>query len=59
MTVKRPPASALRSLLSSEAGSGIVLMAAAAIALVIANSPLAPAYSHTLHLDVGPLSLLH
>jgi len=34
-------------------------MAAAAIALVIANSPLAPAYSHTLHLDVGPLSLLH
>ena len=34
-------------------------MAAAAIALLIANSPLASAYFDALHLEVGPLSLLH
>jgi NhaA family Na+:H+ antiporter len=38
------PASALRAILKSEAGGGLVLMAAAAVALAIANSPLAPSY---------------
>lgn len=38
---------------------GILLMAAAAIALVIANSPVAPAYFETLHAYVGPLSIHH
>src|SRR6478736_5417645 len=55
----RPPASALRSLLESEAASGIVLIAAAAIALVLANSNLASAYSGALETRVGPLSALH
>ncbi len=55
----RPPASALRSLLESEAASGIVLIAAAAIALVLANSNLAPAYFGALESRVGPLSALH
>lgn len=34
-------------------------MVAAAAALIVANSPLAAAYFHALHLDIGPLSLLH
>lgn len=46
--------SALRAFLSSEAGGGIVLMAAAALALAAANSPLAEAYRHFLHLETGP-----
>src|SRR3954468_23272636 len=55
---RRPPASALRELLKSEAG-GIVLMVAAAAALAIANSPLAPAYFGVLKTYVGGLSILH
>jgi NhaA family Na+:H+ antiporter len=34
-------------------------MAAAALALVVANSPLAPAYFEVLHAYLGPLSLSH
>jgi NhaA family Na+:H+ antiporter len=56
---RRPPASALRELLQSEAGGGIVLMVAAAAALAIANSPLAPAYFGVLKTYVGGLSILH
>ena len=55
---RRPP-SVLRRLLASEASGGPVLMAAAALALVVANSPLAPAYFGALHAYLGPLSLLH
>src|SRR5215207_4683099 len=53
------PASALRAILKSEAGSGLVLMAAAAVALAIANSPLAPAYFGVLKTYVGGLGILH
>jgi Na+:H+ antiporter, NhaA family len=56
---RRPPASALREFLKSEAGGGIVLMVAAAAALAIANSPLAPAYFGALKTYVGGLSILH
>ncbi len=45
--------------LSSEAAGGIVLMACAALALLVANSPLAETYFHTLHVEVGGLSVLH
>src|SRR3954471_13233271 len=55
----RPPASVLRALLKSEAGGGLALMAAAAVALAIANSPLAPAYFGVLKTYVGGLSVLH
>ena len=48
------PRSALRAFLKSEAGGGIVLMGAAALALIAANSPLAEAYLHLLHLETGP-----
>jgi Na+:H+ antiporter, NhaA family len=53
------PRSALREFLRSEASGGLMLMAAAALALVIANSPLAPLYHDALHRKLGPLSLLH
>lgn len=37
----------------------MLLMAAAAAALVVANSPLAPGYQSLLHRELGPMSLLH
>jgi NhaA family Na+:H+ antiporter len=43
----------------SEAASGILLMSVTVLALVIANSPLAPLYFDALHLTLGGLSLLH
>jgi Na+:H+ antiporter, NhaA family len=57
--LKAPPISALRRFLATEAAGGYVLMAAAAAALVTANSPLAPAYEHFLHFDVAGHGLLH
>ncbi|MEY3634272.1 MAG: hypothetical protein RLZZ61_682 [Pseudomonadota bacterium] len=47
-------ASALRAFLSSEAAGGILLMVAAALAMIIANSPISESYSHFLHLAIGP-----
>lgn len=55
----RRPATAIRRLLKSQAGGGYVLMAAAALAMVIANSPWSEAYFHALHVPVAGLSLLH
>jgi NhaA family Na+:H+ antiporter len=54
---RRP--SVLRQLLESEATGGLLLMAAAAVALAIANSPLAGAYFDLLHVYLGGLSVLH
>src|SRR3954464_9421666 len=54
-----PPPSVLRAFLTSEASGGLMLMATAAAALVIANSPLAPAYFGVLKTYVGGLSILH
>jgi NhaA family Na+:H+ antiporter len=51
--------SVLRAFLGGEATSGLVLMVSAALALVIANSPLASRYFATLKYHLGPLSLLH
>ena len=56
---KRPPPSVLRALLRSEARSGFVLIGSAALALIIANSPLAPAYFGALKTYVAGLSVLH
>lgn len=46
--------SALRAFLSGEAAGGILLMAAAAVAMIIANSRIAASYNHFLHLVIGP-----
>jgi NhaA family Na+:H+ antiporter len=53
------PRSLLREFLDSEAAGGIILMIAAALALVVANSPLVTIYEETLHGQLGPLSLEH
>jgi len=50
-------AAATRAFIASEAAGGVVLMAASALALVVANSPLASGYAALLHVELGPLSL--
>ncbi|MGU3574653.1 Na+/H+ antiporter NhaA [Brucellaceae bacterium C25G] len=52
------PQSLLRRFLDSESAGGVTLMAAAALALVVANSPLAQTYFSGLATKIGPLSLL-
>ena len=48
--------SVLRRFLQSEAAGGIILMAAAALAMLVANLPgISEAYFHLLHLDTGPV----
>ncbi|WP_151717206.1 Na+/H+ antiporter NhaA [Gemmobacter serpentinus] len=49
----------IRHFLDSEAAGGIILMAAAALALITANSPLSAAYFDALHIYLGPLSVQH
>lgn len=51
--------SGIRAFIASEAGGGILLMGIAALALVVANSPLAPAYFSILKSHVFGLSILH
>ncbi|RWM34410.1 Na+/H+ antiporter NhaA [Mesorhizobium sp.] len=53
------PRSILREFLDGEAAGGIILMAAAALALIVANSPLAETYFAVLHGYLGPLSVSH
>jgi len=53
------PVSIMRRFLDSESAGGIVLMAAAALALIVANSPFSKAYFDALHFYIGPLSLSH
>ena len=50
----KPVRSALREFLRSEAAGGIVLMLVAALAMVVANSPLAESYFHFIHAVTGP-----
>ncbi len=58
-SLPRRPLSALRALLTSAAGGGLVLMVSAALALAVANSPLAETYFAVLKAHVGPFSVLH
>ena len=53
------PLSMLRDFLRKESAGGLVLMATAAIALAIAQSPLATGYFAVLRLHVGGLTVLH
>ena len=52
-TIKR--ASALRDFLRSEAAGGIILMLAAALAMIVANSDFGEWYHHILHDPTGPV----
>lgn len=49
----------VRQLLSSQAAGGYVLMLAAAVAMVVANSGWSATYFGTLEMHVGPMSVLH
>ncbi|MBZ9987510.1 Na+/H+ antiporter NhaA [Mesorhizobium sp. BH1-1-5] len=53
------PKSILREFLDGEAAGGIILMVAAALALIVANTPLAATYFAVLHAYLGPLSVSH
>ncbi len=55
----RRPLSTLRDFLDSEAAGGILLMVVAALALLIANSPLADGYFALLRVKIAGLDLLH
>ncbi|TRC75064.1 Na+/H+ antiporter NhaA [Mesorhizobium sp. WSM4307] len=57
--LKQRPVSVFREFLDSEAAGGIILMVAAALALIVANSPLAETYFSVLHAYIGPLSVSH
>jgi len=59
MTVSSKPQSAVRSFLASEASGGILLIAAAAVAMALANSVAAPIYFQALVSYLGPLTILH
>ncbi|HVZ68877.1 MAG TPA: Na+/H+ antiporter NhaA [Rhizomicrobium sp.] len=58
MKQRSGPVSVLREFLKSETAGGVILMAAAALALAIANSPLADFYFRSLHLQLGILPVL-
>lgn len=45
----------MRDFLASEAAGGVILMAMAMLAMVVANSPLADSYFHILHTPTGPV----
>lgn len=49
----------IREFLASEAAGGLVLMGAAALALIVANSSFSALYFDVLHTYVGPLSVHH
>ncbi len=59
MVGRKRPQSALRSFLNSEAAGGILLMIAAALAMLLANSRFATYYFATTEMKVGPMSVLH
>jgi NhaA family Na+:H+ antiporter len=55
----RLPTQFLKDFIQGEASGGLVLMGSAALALIVANSPLAHIYFETLHAYVLGLSVLH
>jgi NhaA family Na+:H+ antiporter len=59
MDTRSKPRSALREFLTGEASGGILLIAAAALALAVANSGAAPLYFRALETYLGPLTVLH
>ena len=58
MATPRPirlrPRSALREFLTGEAAGGVLLIVAAALAMIVANSSFGEAYRHLLHAPTGP-----
>jgi len=59
MDSQSKPTPAMREFLTGEAAGGILLIAAAVLALAIANSSAAPFYFRALETYAGPLTILH
>ena len=59
MKKPRQNTSMMRDFFESDAAGGIILMFVAAVALIVANSPLSATYFQALSTYLGPLSLLH
>ncbi|EGF93252.1 na+/H+ antiporter NhaA [Asticcacaulis biprosthecium C19] len=60
MSTKPPQrVSLFRAFVDSNVSGGIVLIMAAVLALIVANSPLSETYFHALHVKLGGLSVLH
>ena len=57
--IRHRAVSAARDFLDTEAAGGLLLIAAAALALALANSPAASFYRATTETYIGPLSILH
>ncbi|MGB3847437.1 MAG: Na+/H+ antiporter NhaA [Sphingopyxis sp.] len=55
MTSRSTSRSALRDFLESESAGGMLLIAAAALAMILANSPFGEAYHHIIHAVTGPV----
>jgi Na+:H+ antiporter, NhaA family len=55
----RKPVILVSEFMRGEASGGFVLMAAAALALIVANSPLSDLYFESLHAYLGGMSVLH
>lgn len=55
MTRSFPPRSALRDFLESESAGGMLLIFAAILAMIVANSPLATLYHDAIHAVTGPI----
>jgi Na+:H+ antiporter, NhaA family len=53
------PRSVLREFLAKKASGGYLLIGSAILALLVANSPIAPFYFVWLEIPIGPLSILH
>ena len=54
-TARLVPSSALRNFLAKEAAGGILLMGAATLAMIVANSPLYAIYHAAFHSPIGPV----
>ncbi|ESQ86692.1 sodium:proton antiporter [Asticcacaulis sp. AC460] len=60
MSTKAPPrVSLFHAFVNSNVSGGLVLILAAVLALIVANSPLSETYFHTLHHKLAGLSVLH
>ena len=55
MTRSFPPRSALRDFLESESAGGMLLIFAAILAMIVANSTFAETYEHAIHAVTGPI----
>jgi Na+:H+ antiporter, NhaA family len=59
VTLPVPTSAFIRSFMARQGAGGVLLMGAAVLALIVANSPVAPAYFAALDVHLGRFSILH